>query len=376
MNYKSNISFIIIIFVGLFLSSSNFQNREYDWDLPGYVGSLLAYSYGSYNSSVHQEVYKVIKSEATESQFQNLNGLGKNTRYLYFKNSDSFKEILPYYQIKLGYNLVVRFFYGLGFSAPYSVLLPNSIFYFLIVVSFYLILKKIIPNKPFLVFLIGLAFSFLPPLRLLSEMASPDIMVLFLIIIFMSFIIGKKNDFSIFLIVSAIVITRPDYIVFALTYYFLILIQKFLIEKKRDFTIIYFPLIIFLLYLLILTTYHYPGWKDVFYDTFIHRRDFISKEKAEFSVMQYVTVISNNLFHFKKTAFISFLLLFFTFYFNKNRNIRLFSFFLWINIFLKFLFFPAIEIRFFLPFILSLFIWLIFAIQNNSIIQKNTYNEN
>lgn len=135
---------ILYILIALSFSIYNFQNREYDWDLPGYVGALLVSENDGYTKQTHNLVYSEIRKESTQKEFNKIIGLGKDNATNYFYRSKlAFQEQLPYYQIKIGYNLLVRAFYLMGFSAPYSVLYLNALLFFISILFFYFSLKAI-----------------------------------------------------------------------------------------------------------------------------------------------------------------------------------------------------------------------------------------
>ena len=154
---------ILYILIALSFSIYNFQNREYDWDLPGYLGCLFESEYPGNIEKIKNETYLSIRKEASLKQFDNLVGASSHRKVL-FENADAFNEQLPYFQVKIGYNLLVRAFYFIGFSAPYSVLYLNSLLFFISILFFYFSLKAIYLEYPFFVFFAGVFFAtgFLP----------------------------------------------------------------------------------------------------------------------------------------------------------------------------------------------------------------------
>jgi hypothetical protein len=125
-------------------------------------------------------------------------------------------------------------------------------------------------------------------------------------------------------------------------------------------------------YLGIVKFYHYPGWADVFYDSFIHRRLYISKENPVFTISQYLEVVTANLKNFKKISLLAIMFLGFSLYFSKTAWEKWFAGFIFLNIYLKFLFFPmAGEYRFFIGYILIMAIWLIKILRNKKRMQSS-----
>ena len=363
---------ILYILIALSFSIYNFQNREYDWDLPGYVGALLVSENGGYTKQTHNLVYSEIRKESTQKEFNKIIGLGKDNATNYFyRSKHAFQEQLPYYQIKIGYNLLVRAFYLTGFSAPYSVLFLNSVLFFISIIFFYFSLKAIYSGYPFFVFLASVLFSSLPVLHYLSRIASPDILLVLLLLVFANFVINNKKPIYVFFIIFLIVFSRPDFIIFGLSFYFFKILYEYFLLKKFNIYNLIFTIIISVVYFLIIKYYNYPGWKHVFYDSFIFRRAYISGQSPEFNFKTYIDIILKGIVNMKKVILSSLILTFSILYLSKNIWIKFVAVNLFLNIYLKFLFFPAAgEYRFYLPFILSLFLLFIFELKNNNFIRN------
>ena len=99
----------------------------------------------------------------------------------------------------------------MGFSAPYSVLFLNSVLFFISIIFFYFSLKAIYSGYPFFVFFASVLFSSLPVLHYLSRIASPDILLVLLLLVFANFVINNKTGCR-FLTVDAYSEAVPFYI--------------------------------------------------------------------------------------------------------------------------------------------------------------------
>lgn len=361
---------VLYILIALSFSVYNFQNREYDWDLPGYLGCLFESENPGNLEKIKNETYISIRKEASPKQFDNLVEASEHRKILY-KKADAFYEQLPYFQVKIGYNLLVRAFYFVGFSAPYSVLFLNSVLFFISIIFFYFSLKAIYSGYPFFVFFVSILFSSLPVLHYLSRIASPDILLVLLLLVFANFVINNKKPIYVFFIIFLIVFSRPDYVIFGLSFYFSKMIYEFVLEKKLKRDNFIYIILIGLVYFLIIKYYNYPGWKHVFYDSFIYRRAYISGQSPEFSFKTYVNIVLKGIVNMKKITLISLFFVIWILFFGKNLWIKVVALLLFFNIYLKFLFFPAAgEYRFYLPFILSLFLLFIFELKNNNFIRN------
>ena len=367
---------ILYILIALSFSIYNFQNREYDWDLPGYVGALLVSENDGYTKQTHNLVYSEIRKESTQKEFNKIIGLGKDNATNYFYRSKlAFQEQLPYYQIKIGYNLLVRAFYLMGFSAPYSVLYLNALLFFISILFFYFSLKAIYLEYPFFVFFASVLFSSLPVLHYLSRIATPDILLVLLLLVFANFIINNKNSYFIFFIIFLIMVSRPDYIIFGLSFYFFKILYEYFLLKKINVNNLIFIILIGTAYFLIIKYYNYPGWKHVFYDSFIYRRNYISDQNPEFSLKTYIDIILKGIVNMKKVILSSLFLTLSILYLSKNIWIKFVAVNLFLNIYLKFLFFPAAgEYRFYVPFIFALFLIFLFELGKIDFIKLKKYN--
>ena len=365
---------ILYILIALSFSIYNFQNREYDWDLPGYLGCLFESEYPGNIEKIKNETYLSIRKEASLKQFDNLVGASSYRKVL-FENADAFNEQLPYFQVKIGYNLLVRAFYFIGFSAPYSVLYLNSLLFFISILFFYFSLKAIYLEYPFFVFFASVLFSSLPVLHYLSRIASPDILLVLLLLVFANFVINNKKPIYVFFIIFLIVFSRPDYIIFGLSFYFFKILYEYFLLKKFNVNNLIFIILIGTVYFLIIKYYNYPGWKHVFYDSFIYRRNYISGQNPEFSLKTYIDIILKGIVNMKKVILSSLLLTFSILYLSKNIWIKFVAVNLFLNIYLKFLFFPAAgEYRFYVPFIFALFLIFLFELRKIDFIKLKKYN--
>ena len=365
---------ILYILIALSFSIYNFQNREYDWDLPGYLGCLFESEYPGNIEKIKNETYLSIRKEASLKQFDNLVGASSHRKVL-FENADAFNEQLPYFQVKIGYNLLVRAFYFIGFSAPYSVLYLNSLLFFISILFFYFSLKAIYLEYPFFVFFASVLFSSLPVLHYLSRIATPDILLVLLLLVFANFVINNKKPIYVFFIIFLIMFSRPDYIIFGLSFYFFKILYEYFLLKKFNVNNLIFIFLIGTVYFLIIKYYNYPGWKHVFYDSFIYRRNYISGQNPEFSLKTYIDIILKGIVNMKKVILSSLLLTFSILYLSKNIWIKFVAVNLFLNIYLKFLFFPAAgEYRFYVPFIFALFLIFLFELRKIDFIKIKKYN--
>lgn len=360
------ISFFFIIIIIAVLSFWNYKNRIYDWDMPGYIGSLYTLKFPDAPDTIRKLTYSEIQKKAPEDQFRDILGIQKpadNARQAFANNTRAFMEQLPYYQIKVGYNLGILFLYQLGLSSPDAVLFLSVISYFISGLLLFYIIRIIFPENYILTGVLTISIMLLPPMTFMARVATPDMFVLQFLLIFMMGIIQQWKKWTMFSVLFAITFIRPDYTPFTLSYLAVAGIYGYLNNKKIEIAFILQSIILFTLYVSITNFYDYPGWKHLFYDTFIYRREFISGSPPDFSINDYLAIIFTKIIYFKKVTITSVGLLILTFCLSKDLWIRTLAVFFLINIYIKFLFFPhSSGLRFFFGYIILLIILFLYVL--------------
>ncbi|AZB09612.1 hypothetical protein EG344_12715 [Chryseobacterium sp. G0162] len=374
MKVELKLSFLFIISILAALTFWNYQNRVYNWDMPGYLGSMYTSEFPNSQDKVRIITYDEIKKEAPADQYTDIIGIKQwNIPRQYFvKNTQSFTEQLPYFQIKVGYILVITLFYKLGLSSPMAVLFTSLISYFFSGLLLFYILKLLFPKKYWFAIGLTVAAMLLPPMTDMARISTPDMFIFQFILIFIIGLIKKWNKWGMFVPLSAITFIRPDYITFTLTYIIAVFFFYYFKEKKIDFSLIAQGAVLLLIYLAIIKFYHYPGWKDVFYDTFIDRRPFISTHPIEVSVRDYLSVIYIRMIYFKKVTLSVIIMIAIIFWCSKDAWVRMISVLFLVNVYIKFFFFPhTAALRLFFPFIFPLFIMMLYALSQKYYTIKN-----
>ncbi len=364
---SSNKTYLFLLFIiGVILCYYNYEQREYGWDMLGYLGSYYRVEIPEDNRVILNEVVSVIKQEAPKDQFEELVGFQdkQSWRHYIANHADAFQLQIPYYSVKVFYVLLIFCFLKLGFSVSLAVFLPNIISFFILGFLLYSIFKKVFTRNYLIPFLLTLFLLFIPSLRYLATISSPDMLVLLLMTWFFYSIVDHQKLAVQFMILLLVVFTRPDFIIFGLSYLGIYFLYDFIKNKKVNILPIILIAIMIFVCFSILKINGYPGWKEVFYDKFIQRRNWMTGN-AEVTFGTYIDVILRNIIHFKKITVVSILCLGTVFYFSKEHWIRIFASLLFINIYLKFLLFLAPgEYRFYLPLLLLLFITAIYAASN------------
>ncbi|MCU7617289.1 hypothetical protein NZ698_08765 [Chryseobacterium sp. PBS4-4] len=365
MKINWNLSILFTAFLLLALTYWNYQNRVYDWDMPGYIGSVLEYDNSKSPDEIRTITYTSIEKEAFPIHYADLIGTSPRDipRQFFKKNTQAFTEQLPYFQIKVGYNLVILLFYKLGATLPMSVLLVSLISYFISGLLFFFIVKLIFPEKYLIAVLLTFCAFILPPMTYMSRVSTPDMFIFQFILILIVGLLKKWNSWVMFFLLFTITFIRPDYITMTLTYLFSIFLFQYFKERKLDFKLIFQGIILLALYFVIMKFYHYPGWKDLFYDSFISRRPIMSAQPANFGLKEYLDIIYIKIIYFKKVTLSLAIMVSVIFWLSKDLWTRIISLLFVINVYIKFFFFPqSAALRFFFPFIFPVFIMMLYAI--------------
>ena len=344
--------FILIISLFLLLSYTT-KKITYDWDLPAYVGCIFQLD-GYNDADVHQKTYQLLKIKASKADYYHIT-FSEASGYRQSMSVDShyFRQQLPYYQVKVLYLGVVQFLTLFNINSIDAIYLINFGSIFLLGILMFYVLNTGYEMAFFTSLAITLAIIYGFQLLELYQNASPDLLSsLLFVTVFWSVIANKNFWFQMFLL-SLLILVRPDSIVFSL----LFIIFSGYVHSVKSVAVLMAIITSFLLYFSIVKFFHYPGWGDLFYDSFIERRIDLA-DKADFTWSTYLKITLNQLLNFKKISAVLILLLFInvakSYFFGLPKKYLLLSLLLVTCTFVKFLLFPSVEIRFHLPFILLL----------------------
>lgn len=335
--------------------------------MPGYLGSMFTTEFRDSPDKVRELTFSHIKKEASADQYNNLIGIKPwaITRQYFAKNTQSFTEQLPYFQIKVGYVLVITLFYKLGLSPPMSVLFTSLISYFISGLLIFYILKILFPEKYILAAFLTAGIMLMPTITFMSGESTPDMFIFLFILMFVIGLIKKWNKWSMFLLLLAMTFIRPDYITFVLTYLGAVFLFDYFTEKKIDIALMVQGIVVLSMYVFIMRFYNYPGWVNLFYDSFIYRRPIISAQPAHVSLSAYLDVVYQKILSFKKVTLAVSVMIVLIFWMSKEAWIRMISVLFLGNVYIKFFFFPqSADLRLFFPFIFPLFIMILYVVSS------------
>lgn len=153
--------------------------------------------------SIHASIYKEASRQMTPKDFEAISLRQPEL----MRNSEAFRNLLHYYTIKPGYNLVVRFFHFVGFNILAATYLPSIISYFLIGCLMLVWLQKVIPS-PFSA-ITALVLMASPFLFTTARYSSPDMLCALLSFAGLFLIVESSMMAGLVVLLLAITI-RPD----------------------------------------------------------------------------------------------------------------------------------------------------------------------
>ena len=189
---------IILLVVTLGLS----QRPYYNWDMFPYMALALSDPSTPFDST-HQQVYKIAKAELLPKDFEAIS----SRQPMLMKDASAFKDILKYFELKPGYNLIVSGFYRLGVNPFISTYLPSLISYFLLGCLLFWWFQ--LGSPALLSALVTLIVMSSPLLIDLARYSSPDMLCALASIVGFVFILQGKWRLGMSALLIAILI-RPD----------------------------------------------------------------------------------------------------------------------------------------------------------------------
>jgi len=199
--YYSIFVFIILIY--------GIHKPSIDWDIIGYVASAKHFEIND-KTELHKFVYRNLKKFVSEDKYKELINDGKQYRIDMAGNPDLFYQQLPFYEIRVLYNLSILFLSKIGvniFAATYyisaiSTVLAALLLLFSIKDKIYIELLFIFP---FFLSLYGI-FT-------VAKFSTPDAMIFLCISLFIYLFLKNKIS-SILFVMPFFVLVRTDIIIF------------------------------------------------------------------------------------------------------------------------------------------------------------------
>jgi hypothetical protein len=153
--------------------------------------------------STHQEVYRIAKAKLSPHDFEAIS----SRQPVLMNDASAFKDILKYFELKPGYNLLVSGFYKLGVNPFVATYLPSLISYFLLGCLLFSWFQSV---SPLLLSALSTLLIMGSPLLVdLARYSSPDMLCALVSSVGFVFILQGKWRLGLTALLTAILI-RPD----------------------------------------------------------------------------------------------------------------------------------------------------------------------
>lgn len=198
-------SYIICSVVVLLIVAASIilaRRPYYNWDMFPYMALAMEQSDRPFKET-HQEVYGASKEIMPPSDFDAISSRQPEL----MKDAQAFEAILPYFQIKPGYNLLVSVFYKLGVHPLTATWLPSNLSYLAIGLMLFFWMRRTGPI--IIATMLSLLVIATPVMTNLARYSSPDMMCAALTLAALLFILTSHTTAGLSML-TAVVTVRPD----------------------------------------------------------------------------------------------------------------------------------------------------------------------
>ncbi len=365
------IYFLCLIPIGVF----SVKKPAYNWDMLAYMALVIRVEQRDINQ-IHAMTYDNAKQNIPAEAYVMLTGNPSSYRRRMAENAIDFYGNLPFYTIKPLYTGLTYLFYKIGFSLPFSTVLPSILAYMLIGLLLFHWLKKYI--KVFFALAAGLFLMYSIEIVNLGRTSTPDCLSGLLLLAAFYFILEKRSLLFAFPFLVVSVFCRLDNIINScFILYFLTVTDKW--EKKISFKQLILMLgILFGCYFTITyTTARDFGWNILYYPKLIQYFDVSYQFQHSFSLKKYLELAYSHAF----TALLSSNLVLFLFIvllllinplpvrFNQFNLEQLFCLILVLIIVIRYVLYPNLDDRFYIAFYLTILVLLVKKIAGFNLIE-------
>lgn len=197
-------SVLSAVVVLLLISASLFLARRpyYNWDMFPYMALALERSDIPFIDT-HRQVYQAAREIMIPSDFEAISSRQPEL----MKDPKAFEAILPYYQIKPGYVLVVSALYSFGVHPLTATWLPSILSYLAIGLMLFFWLRRTGPSL--IAGITTLLVMATPVMTGLARYSSPDMLCASLTLLALLFILTSKTTAGLAILMATVTV-RPD----------------------------------------------------------------------------------------------------------------------------------------------------------------------
>jgi hypothetical protein len=351
--------YFVIFLAGIY----SFRKPEYNWDMLPYMALVLE-SDNIKTDSVHDQTYYFVKQSLPPASYKNLTDSSNTYRKQMKQDRVAFHNQLPLYVVKPLYIAFVYLFYKAGFSLSVSTIMPSIFSYLLIGFLFLHWLKKYL-NIVFASWL-SLLVMLSTPMLGVAKLSTPDGLSALLVFSLFYFVIEKRNALLILIFMAGSVFARIDNIITCLALIGFLVFQNKPLKKMA--IVQYWGMIAILVvcYFSITASATKYGWSIFYYNSFSNYVSLSYGSHSAFVAKEYLRLMFgnaiNSLYHSQIITFLGMVLSLFigrtTSVFEDLGFDQIFSLLLVLIITVRFLLYPDIGDRSYIPYYLIVLIFI------------------
>lgn len=361
IEYGSLLAYCVLL---LCVSVNALKKPAYNWDMLPYMGVVLSYNGNAGIDSVHRKVYAIGKEQIPAVFYGRMIDPANTYRSAVAQDVARFRSQLPFYIVKPLYTRLAYWFYKMGANLTTATVWPSVISYCLAGLLFFHWCKKYW-NTGYA--FAGSSFVMLsPPLLTVAGLSTPDALSAFLLFaaVYMLTETFSVAGACIFLVLS--VFARLDNILPAVAMLVAVFFggeRRYKISAAKN---VFIVSVLLLVYFAVAGNARAYGWSILYYPAFVKQLNTSYTANPVFSFSGYAALVKSQLatgFYF---SFIS-IFLFLAIYYLWNIPVsikklpveQLLILLFVLVIALRFILQPLVNDRLYIPYYLSLFVFLI-----------------
>lgn len=363
--------FILLIINSVFI----FRNPWFDWDIVSYIWNVK-YIENKDKEEVHTETYEELKEYLDAWRYKIILQANKYRKEVY-KETESFFDIMPFYNIKFIYVWTIYFFTKLWLWTINAILAVSIISYLIFNSLLYFIFRKEVEENNLFFFPLYL-LTFSSPILIAWRSTTPD-MYWAMFAFLWTFLIIKKQLLAWIIILILSLWVRTDNIIFI---WLLLFYLKFFTEKeyKINYLTFFISWIAALgFYKWINTFFHNFWYWKLYYNSFIEAIPYPSTFEVSVTWKEYLIILKDKIANLlvlrdnKPMTYFPFyiILAFVSLILAIKNKVKMNNIYVWLlivstfTLLFKFAIFPNIQERYFIFHFIIIFIALIKLAFNN-----------
>ena len=359
-------SLFLLIYCAIISGVSIYSLKEpaYNWDILPYMGVILSYEKTDIKT-IHDSVYEIAKEQIPSTFYNRLIDPSSKYRNRVAQSPEAFHFQLPFYVVKPLYTGVSYLFYKAGASLLMATVWPSSISYFLIGLLWFYWLQKY--WRVLFAFAGSLLIMFSAPLLSVANLSTPDALSGLLLFAAMYAVIEIRSLALTFLFLVLSIFARLDNIIPAVFFLITLAFMNKWNPKIPARKLLLILTIILLSYFVVSFNARSFGWSLFYYPTFIKQLNSSYITNSTFVFKDYIVLaksqVMTGLFFSSLSLFFFLVLLLLwnsqVFRFSRLTIEQTFAIVFVLIIMIRFLLQPLITDRLYIPYYLSVIIFLV-----------------